>query len=303
MKPPPRPGRRADGVEHPPEPGRLTDDIEHAPQPRRRADDIEHAPESGHRPDGAAASGTEERLPGGFIAEVVRVGDTVRRTPPANADFVADLLTHLERAGADLAPRHLGVDERGRQVLSHLAGRVPWRDREDAAYFADPALVELARLIRRLHDACAGSSLAGDAETVCHRDLSPKNTVYRDSPDGLLPVAFLDWDLARPGRRIEDVAFACWHWAELGPGADPAELDRRCRLICDAYEGFDAGAGLLPRPELVDVMLAQLDSTWRGISADADRGLPGMRRLRAAGVVELIHGWHDWLRTHRPTMS
>ena len=166
--------------------------------------------------------------------------DTVRRTPPANLDFVAALLRHLAEVDADLAPRHLGTDALGRQVLSHLDGRVPWRDREDPAFFADPALVRLAELIRRLHDACAGSPLAGDAETVCHRDLSPKNTVYRDSPAGPLPVAFLDWDLAAPGRRIEDVAFAAWHWAPLGPDADPVELGRRCRVLCDAY-------GPLPR--------------------------------------------------------
>ncbi|GAB3941345.1 hypothetical protein GCM10027614_26510 [Micromonospora vulcania] len=186
----------------------------------------------------------EQRLAGGFIADVVRVGDTVRRTPPANLDFVAALLRHLARVGADVAPHHLGLDARGRQVLSHLDGRVPWRDREDATFFADPALVRLAGLIRRLHDACAGTALAGDAETVCHRDLSPKNTVYRDSPAGPLPVAFLDWDLAGPGRRIDDVAFAGWHWAALGEGADPVELGRRCRLLCDAYDA--AGPGCCP---------------------------------------------------------
>ncbi|MGK5741898.1 phosphotransferase [Micromonospora sp. URMC 103] len=258
-------------------------------------------------PDGAPAE-AEQRLRGGFIAEVVRVGDTVRRTPPANADFQAALLAHLERVGADLAPRHLGTDERGRQVLSHLDGRVPWRDREDPAYRADPALVALGGLIRRLHDACAGTSLAAGAETVCHRDLSPKNTVYRDSAAGPLPVAFLDWDLAAPGRRIEDVAFACWHWAELGPDADPTELARRCRLVCDGYEaagasGAAGGAVALPRGELVDLMLDQLERTWRGIAAGAERDEPGMRRLRAAGVVELIHGWHDWLLTNRHTVT
>ena len=47
----------------------------------------------------------------------------------------------------------------------------------------------IAEAVRALHDACAGTELAGDAETVCHRDLSPKNTVYRDSPEGPLPVA------------------------------------------------------------------------------------------------------------------
>ncbi|MEU1967232.1 phosphotransferase [Micromonospora sediminicola] len=246
-------------------------------------------------------TGSGEILPGGFVAEVVRVGDTVRRTPPADAAFVAALLRHLAATAPGLAPAYLGVDEQGRQVLSHVEGRVPWRDREDPAFFTDAALTRLAGLVRSLHDACAGTDLAAGTETVCHRDLSPKNTVYRDGPDGPVPVALLDWDLAAPGRRIEDVAFAGWHWATLGGDADPAELGRRCRLICDAYEG-PAGR-LLPRDELVDVLLDQVEGTWRGIAAGADRGEPAMRRLRAAGVVETVRGWHDWLRRHRPTVE
>ncbi|MEU8171198.1 aminoglycoside phosphotransferase family protein [Micromonospora sp. NPDC049004] len=258
-------------------------------------------PTGGHADQPPTGGDVEEALTGGYVADVVRIGDTVRRTPPANLDFVGALLRHLAEVGADLAPRHLGVDDRGRQVLSYVAGRVPWRDREDPGFFADAALVRLAELIRRLHDACAGTDLAGDAETVCHRDLSPKNTVYRDSPTGPLPVAFIDWDLARPGRRIEDVAFAGWHWAPLGEGADPAELGRRCRVLCAAYDA--AGPGLLPRAELVDVMLDQIGSTWRGIDADADRDVPAMRRLRDAGAVAVIRRWQDWLHTHRHTVA
>ncbi|MFG2055816.1 phosphotransferase family protein [Micromonospora sp. NPDC048930] len=244
----------------------------------------------------------EEPLAGGFIAEVVRVGDTVRRTPPANADFVARLLRHLAGTAPGLAPAYLGVDERGRQVLTHVDGRVPWREREDRSFFADAALARLGGLIRALHGACAGTDLAGGAETVCHRDLSPKNTVYRDGVAGPLPVAFLDWDLAGPGRRIEDVAFAGWHWAALGGDADPAELGRRCRLLCDAYEA--AGPGVrLSRGELLDVMLDQIEGTWRGIDAGADRDEPGMRRLRAAGAVDAVRGWQEWLLRHRPTVE
>ncbi|MGR6321127.1 phosphotransferase [Micromonospora soli] len=243
---------------------------------------------------------SEDPLPGGFIAEVVRVGDTVRRTPPAAADSVAALLRHLAAAAPGLAPRYLGVDDRGRQVLSHLDGQVPWREREDPSFFSDAALTRLARLIRVLHDACAGTDLAGGAETVCHRDLSPKNTVYRGFPP--LPVAFLDWDLAGPGRRIEDVAFAGWHWTEPGGDTDPAELGRRCRLLCDAYDGAGPGTPL-PRVELVDVMVDQLAGTWRGIDAGADRDEPGMRRLRAAGAVDAVRGWHEWLLRHRPAVE
>ncbi|SBT48252.1 phosphotransferase [Micromonospora narathiwatensis] len=244
----------------------------------------------------------EEPLPGGFIAEVVRIGDTVRRRPPANAEFVAALLRHLATAAPGLAPDHLGTDERGRQVLTHLDGRVPWREREEPAYFSDAALTRLAELIGALHDACAGTHLAGSAETVCHRDLSPKNTVYRDAPAGVLPVALLDWDLAAPGRRIEDVAFAAWHWAALGGDADPGELGRRCRLLCDGYDAATPGAPL-PRDELVDVMRDQIEGTWRGIDAGADRDEPGMRRLRAAGAVDAVRGWQEWLLRRRPAVE
>ncbi|MGC4875140.1 hypothetical protein ACLQ26_02570 [Micromonospora sp. DT43] len=87
----------------------------------------------------------EEPLSGGFVADVVRIGDTVRRTPPVNLDFVGALLRHLAEVGADLAPRHLGVDDRGRQVLSYVAGRVPWRNSEDRRFFADPALADHRR--------------------------------------------------------------------------------------------------------------------------------------------------------------
>ncbi|MFC0003295.1 phosphotransferase [Micromonospora siamensis] len=265
-------------------------------------------------------TGQEELLPGGFVTEVVRIGDTVRRTRPANADFVEALLRHLERAAPGLAPRHLGYDERGRQVLSHVDGRVPWREREDPGYRGDAALTRLAALIRRLHDACAGTELAGAAQTVCHLDLSPKNTVYRDSPEGPLPVALLDWDLAAPGRRIDDVAFAAWHFAELGDGADPGELGRRARLLCAGYDAAasatgtgatgrgaarddTAGGGRLDRAELVDVMLHQIEYTWRGIDAGADLDRPGMRRLRDAGAVDGVRAWQHWLVAHRDAVT
>jgi Ser/Thr protein kinase RdoA (MazF antagonist) len=65
----------------------------------------------------------------------------------------------------------------------------------------------VARLVRQFHDLTAGTALAGHHEAVCHNDLSPKNTVYRDLEAGWRPVAFIDWDLAAPGARLHDVAY------------------------------------------------------------------------------------------------
>ena len=54
---------------------------------------------------------------------VVRVDDTVRR--PAASSFVRDLLRHFASRGWSGAPRYLGVDARGRDVLTFIDGDVP----------------------------------------------------------------------------------------------------------------------------------------------------------------------------------
>jgi hypothetical protein len=234
--------------------------------------------------------GQTEPLPGGFVNTVVRIGDTVRRAPPARAAFVRDLLGHLERHGWGGAPRHLGVDERGREVLSYLDGHVAWEAEQPAGVRSAASLVAVARLVREFHDLTAGTDLAGDAEVVCHNDLSPKNTVYRRE----LPVAFIDWDLAAPGERLHDVAHVCWQYVPLGPAATaPAE---RVRLIADAY-------GLADRDHLIETVLWWQDRCWRGIEAAADAGEPAMVRLRDLGGSRGVRAAFDWTAEHRAVLE
>jgi hypothetical protein len=141
----------------------------------------------------------EVSLPGGHVNAVVRVGDTVRRAPSERGGFVHALLRHLERRGWGGAPRFLGMDEAGREVLGYLDGHVAWEPPQPAEVTSDASLARVAELVRELHDLTAGSSLAGDQEVVCHNDLSPRNTVYHDTGRGLRPVAFIDWASRRPG--------------------------------------------------------------------------------------------------------
>ena len=65
----------------------------------------------------------EVPLTGGRVLRgVVRVGSTVRRPMPADPDYVHELLAHLERCGFEGAPRFLGVDSRGREIVSYIEG-------------------------------------------------------------------------------------------------------------------------------------------------------------------------------------
>ncbi|WP_377269047.1 phosphotransferase [Peterkaempfera sp. SMS 1(5)a] len=236
----------------------------------------------------------ESVLHGGFVNRVVRIGDTVRRTPSERSPFVRELLDLFERHGWSGAPRHLGEDEQGRETLTHIDGRAALTPDQVRAAGSDEALARVARLVRGFHDLTAGTPLAGGAEVVCHHDLSPRNTVYDEDWQ---PRAFIDWDIAAPGERIQDLAHVCWQYLDLGPSVtDVPEAARRIRLICDTY-------GLHGPAEVMDTVLWWQDRCWRGIQAGAQRGEPAMVGLRDLGVVGEIQAAHRWVSLHRAPLA
>jgi Ser/Thr protein kinase RdoA (MazF antagonist) len=179
-------------------------------------------------------------LTGGRITPgVVRIGDTVRRPTNSNSDFVHDLLRYLEGVGFDSAPRFLGLDDEGREILSYREGSVPENIRPD---YSDEVLRAAARLLRRYHDAVADSELAGGEEVVCHNDISPVNFVFEDG----LPVAMIDFDAAAPGSRLRDLAYGLFLWLDLGfDGLPLAEQPRRTRVFLEAYGLGETPVGLV----------------------------------------------------------
>ena len=231
------------------------------------------------------------------MTTVVRAGNTVRRAPPEDPEFVRALLGLFERRGWAGAPRFLGTDERGREVLSFIDGHVAWEPVQPPSITSDASLARLAGLVREFHDLTAGTLLAAGEEVVCHNDLSPKNTVYRDSGTGLTPVAFIDWDIAAPGKRIHDVAHVCWQYLDLGPCvAELADAGRRMRLICDAY-------GMSDRSGLLEAILWWQDRCWRGIEAKAAAGDPAMTRLRDGGAARAVRSAFNWVTSHRAELA
>lgn len=75
-------------------------------------------------PDGwRRLSEQEEPLTGGNVADtVVRSGDTVRKPWTPSTPAVHAFLRHLADRGFTAAPRPLGRDDAGRQVLSYAPG-------------------------------------------------------------------------------------------------------------------------------------------------------------------------------------
>jgi hypothetical protein len=243
-------------------------------------------------------------LDGGFVNEVSRVGETVRRTSGVWTPAVHALLRHLEDAGFDESPRVLGVDDRGREVLSYLPGETPpWVNWPDVLR-SDDGVIQLGGLLRRYHDAVADfhppegtvwrNPLAGPGEIIRHGDFSPFNTTWVN--DSL--VGLIDWDFARPGRRIDDLAYLAWQLVPLQAegrrhqyGLDPqADLRSRLSALCDAYGGDYTPAAVVSAA--IEIIESEHDETARL----AAKGLHPWATFAADGSLRALAAEAAWIR-------
>jgi hypothetical protein len=254
----------------------------------------------------------EQRLVGGMDPRhaPVRVGDTVRRAAGSSRAAVRDLLLHLESVGFDGAPRHLGQDEQGREVLSWIDGDVPLPP-YPAWAMTDRALADLGGLVRRLHEATAtfrptGADWSADwadpagGPVICHNDLFPENVVFRDGR----VVALIDFAMAAPGRPVWDVAIAAEIWGPLG---DPARRDQQgADLDGVARLGVLARAyGLEPAraEELVDAIIEERAHSTANIRAEIAAGNESwIRNWTDAGGDERAAADDAWIARHRSAL-
>jgi hypothetical protein len=252
----------------------------------------------------------EVPLAGGDVTEgVVRVGDTVRRPVGPHSDLVHRVLRHLEDMGFDGAPRFLGLDASGREVLSFMEGEVagrPW-----PAWVTDEdRITSVARLVRRYDDAVASLGIPAEAgarpeppgapptladpELIGHQDVTPENVVFRDG----IAVALLDFDLVGPAARVDELSNVAQWWAPLlAPSDRPAVLAdvdpaRRCRLLADAY-----GLGRPDRERFVAVARARSERSWHLMRHTATTVGGGWQRMWDEGWGDVIHRRIAWLET------
>lgn len=194
----------------------------------------------------------------GGVNRVVREGRLVRRPAGPWSGTVQRLLAHVREAGFTGAPRPYGLSDDGaEEVVEYLPGRVG-HDFGAPEVRSDASLVAAGRLLRGLHDACAGFVHEQDdvwqlpalepAEVICHGDAATYNTVFRDE----LPYAFIDFDTAHPGPRLWDAGYTAYRFVplyapDLAEHSLPVpEAKRRLALFADSYGLSREERGRLP---------------------------------------------------------
>jgi hypothetical protein len=185
---------------------------------------------------------TDVPLTGGRVARgVVRVGDTVRRPLTEDSERIHRLLAHFERRGFGAAPRFLGIDARGREILTFIEGFAP---PHNGFRLTEEAVAAGARVVRQVHDLTAGTEFAAGSEVACHPNLSQPNFIVRD----MIPIAIIDWDSTRPGTRVANLADFLWAFVHPAVYGDGEPAARMLRVAAGAYGWTGRG--------LVDAMLA-----------------------------------------------
>src|SRR3954470_11170942 len=250
--------------------------------------------------------GGEVLLHGGLTNAglITRAGGTVRRPRRHDSPSTWALLDHLERVGFDGAPRFLGLDDRGREMLSFIPGEAAMEPYPQWA-LTDEALVSVAELLRRYHDAAASFDAAGltwpdfvpaDFRNglISHNDPNLDNVIF----SGGVAIGLIDFDLASPGSAVWDVTCAARLWAPLRDDRDaPQELRGRAldrlRLFVDAY-----GLARRDRLRVVDAAIHTHERCYRVVCTALSGGHETFGRMWREGGQVRADRTRRWIASH-----
>ncbi|MEH7237662.1 phosphotransferase [Bacillus sp. JJ1562] len=252
----------------------------------------------------------EEMLTGGNVSNVFRSGDTVRRELKPESFKIHKLLKHLENKGFSYAPNFLGIDEKGREILSFFkgeAGNYPLKE----YMWSNDVLIEIAKMLRLYHDAVSDFPLTDEwkpmdntpnkIEVVCHNDFAIYNIIFNQEK----PIGIIDFDVAAPGPRLWDIAYTLYtcvplsrvYHTETGEALyyDPLQhaecIKQRVKLFFESY-----GKGMEVDLEMV---LLRLEGLCKYMQRKASEGDSAFQKMIDEGHLEHYQNDIKFIREHR----
>ena len=241
----------------------------------------------------------------GMVSNAVQVGNTIHRDTGAWTPTIHTLLAFLNDNGFTEAPKVLGFDEKGREVLQFIEGEEasrPWPQ----TLCTGNGIAQAGKLLRKYHDTVVdfkppnnavwrlGKIKKKPSQIIRHGDLGPWNFIWHvDMLTGLI-----DWDFAYPGERIDDLAQMAYYfvplrgeegWREAGFKLRP-NFKSRLNALVTSY-------GMFSVDELLESVVLQQQQEQKLVIAKSDQGIEPWATFRKRGDVEESQKDVKWLRS------
>ncbi|WP_088043392.1 phosphotransferase [Bacillus sp. EAC] len=240
----------------------------------------------------------EEMLSGGNVSNVYRSGDTVRRDLKSDSLKIHKLLKHLENKGFSYAPKFIGIDDKGREILSFIegeAGNYPLKE----YMWSDDVLIEIAKMLRLYHDSVSDFSFDDNwqsidntphqNEVLCHNDFAIYNIIFNNER----PIGIIDFDVAGPGPRLWDIAYTLYtcvplsrfYQSEAGEkvyynsSQHANKFKQRIALFFESYGEEIEG-------NLLEMVLLRLEGICKTITRIASEGDVAFQKMIDEGHLE-----------------
>jgi hypothetical protein len=255
----------------------------------------------------AQSLGTSEN---GFHSDSGRVVDFSDAAVVRKTDYwspaVHELLHYLQRVGFAEAPRLLSVTSDDQEKLTYIeggSGSMAW-----AKIVPDEGLRAFAGLLRKYHDAvhdfqpthtrwAMDERKLSAGEIVTHGDYGPWNIVWH----GNKTVGLIDWDLAGPGKPLDDIAYAleysvpfrsdeeCVRWLKY---PEPPNRAKRMTVFAEAY-------GLPGIDGFYEAVIERQERTVANVHLLAERGLEPQATWICSGFLDELQARIEWTKANQ----
>lgn len=253
----------------------------------------------------------EEKLAGGNVSTVYRSGDTVRRELKVGSPNIHKLLKHLENKDFDAAPKFLGIDEKGREVLTYIegeAGHYPLKK----YMWSDDNLIEIAKMLRRYHDSVCDfpfddswhsiDNTPEPLEVLCHNDFAMYNFIFKNGT----PVGIIDFDVAGPGPRLWDIAYTLYtciplsrvSLSETGEKIHYQSTQHASRIKQRVISFFESYGEGINKEHYLEMVLLRLEGICKTIKRKAGEGDLAFQKMVHEGHLEHYQNDIKFIREH-----
>ncbi|MFI5427547.1 phosphotransferase family protein [Aeromicrobium sp. UC242_57] len=174
----------------------------------------------------------------------------------------------------------------------------------DAEVVLDSVLEEAVTWLRDFHDIVdgfrpegartwrTGEAVLDDSQIICHNDPGAYNWIIQSGHF----VAMIDWDLAGPGRPIDDLAFLAWTAIPLYREIPLDDVVRRLDILVEAY-------GEWGPMTVLDAVVQRMSMAADRIEAGQARGDQGFLNLAKVGEPQRTRDRVEAFRARIPAID